>query len=143
MATVTKSAPKQNVAPTQEKQSPKKTFAPPPEGMVQCGICGRNFLEDRIAKHETICSKNAAKKRKVFDSTKHRVQVICILISLRLDKIKSELFFYLSFRVQKLKCMLKKHLKQKQRLLKNLWQKKLIGVKNTRISLMLLEQVRF
>lgn len=83
IATVTKSAPKQNVAPTQEKQSPKKTFAPPPEGMVQCGICGRNFLEDRIAKHETICSKNATKKRKVFDSTKHRVQVIYILISCR------------------------------------------------------------
>ncbi|XP_063705457.1 zinc finger C2HC domain-containing protein 1C [Culicoides brevitarsis] len=56
-----------------EKQSPKKAFAPPPEGMVQCSICGRNFLEERIAKHETICSKAAAKKRKVFDSTKARV----------------------------------------------------------------------
>lgn len=60
---------------TPEKDSPKKSFAPPPEGMVQCGICGRNFLEDRIAKHETICSKTAAKKRKVFDSTKARVAV--------------------------------------------------------------------
>lgn len=60
---------------TPEKDSPKKSFAPPPEGMVQCGICGRNFLEDRIAKHETICSKTAAKKRKIFDSTKARVAV--------------------------------------------------------------------
>lgn len=61
--------------------SPKKVAAPvavnvpPPEGMVQCTICGRNFNDDRIAKHETICSKTAAKKRKIFDSTKHRVQV--------------------------------------------------------------------
>lgn len=76
----TKTAPKKTVSPTQDKESPKKTFAPPPEGMVQCGICGRNFLEDRIAKHETICSKTAAKKRKVFDSTKARVQVIDIKI---------------------------------------------------------------
>lgn len=53
----------------------KKVIAPPPEGMVQCSICGRNFNEDRIAKHETICSKTAVKKRKIFDSTKHRVQV--------------------------------------------------------------------
>lgn len=60
---------------TPEKDFPKKSFAPPPEGMVQCGICGRNFLEDRIAKHETICNKTAAKKRKVFDSTKARVAV--------------------------------------------------------------------
>lgn len=48
---------------------------PPPEGMVNCGICGRNFNEDRIAKHETICKKTTTKKRKIFDVTKHRVQV--------------------------------------------------------------------
>ncbi|XP_055322298.1 uncharacterized protein LOC129578157 isoform X2 [Sitodiplosis mosellana] len=47
---------------------------PPPEGMVACGICGRNFYEDRIEKHETICKKTSTKKRKVFDVTKHRVQ---------------------------------------------------------------------
>lgn len=44
--------------------------------MSECKICGRYFNEDRIAKHETICSKTATKKRKVFDTTKHRVQVI-------------------------------------------------------------------
>lgn len=54
--------------------SPKKVApVPPPEGMKQCQVCGRNFLEERIAKHETICSKTVTKKRKVFDSTKHRV----------------------------------------------------------------------
>ncbi|XP_031617765.1 ankyrin repeat-containing protein kinase A isoform X2 [Contarinia nasturtii] len=48
--------------------------SPPPEGMVACGICGRHFNEDRIAKHETICKKTSTKKRKIFDATKHRVQ---------------------------------------------------------------------
>lgn len=47
---------------------------PPPEGMVSCKICGRNFYEDRIEKHEVICKKTSTKKRKIFDATKHRVQ---------------------------------------------------------------------
>ena len=39
-------------------------------------MCGRNFADDRIEKHEEICSKTAdkAKKRKVFDMTKARVK---------------------------------------------------------------------
>ena len=39
-------------------------------------MCGRNFAEDRIEKHEEICAKTAAKakKRKVFDMTKARVK---------------------------------------------------------------------
>lgn len=48
---------------------------PPPEGMVACKICGRNFNEDRIEKHESICKKTTTKKRKVFDVTKQRVEV--------------------------------------------------------------------
>lgn len=48
---------------------------PPPEGMVSCHICGRNFNEDRIEKHESICKKTMTKKRRVFDVTKQRVQV--------------------------------------------------------------------
>lgn len=49
---------------------------PPPEGMVTCKTCGRNFYEERIRKHEGICKKTTNKKRKVFDATTHRVQVI-------------------------------------------------------------------
>ena len=39
-------------------------------------MCGRNFADDRIEKHEEICAKTAdkAKKRKVFDMTKARVK---------------------------------------------------------------------
>lgn len=48
---------------------------PPPEGMVACSICKRNFNEDRIAKHEVICKKTTTKKRKIFDVTKQRVEV--------------------------------------------------------------------
>lgn len=48
---------------------------PPPEGMAACSICGRNFNEDRLEKHEVICKKTKTKKRKVFDVTKQRVEV--------------------------------------------------------------------
>ena len=43
---------------------------------MSCKNCGRNFAEDRIEKHEEICTKTAmkAKKRKVFDMTKARVK---------------------------------------------------------------------
>lgn len=47
----------------------------PPENSVACRICSRYFNNDRIEKHETICQKNSSKKRKIFDATKHRVQV--------------------------------------------------------------------
>lgn len=46
---------------------------PVPDGLARCTICGRNFAEDRIEKHREICQKTKSKKRKVFDTTKHRV----------------------------------------------------------------------
>ena len=55
----------------------RSLFAPKPrDDLVSCKMCGRNFAEDRIEKHEEICSKTAAKakKRKVFDMTKARVK---------------------------------------------------------------------
>lgn len=41
---------------------------------VQCSICGRRFAEDRIAKHEEACYREQNRKKKVFDSSKMRVQ---------------------------------------------------------------------
>ena len=41
---------------------------------MQCKKCGRYFAEDRIEKHENICSKTFNKKRKKFDMTKARVK---------------------------------------------------------------------
>ena len=48
---------------------------PVPEGLVRCDICKRNFAEDRIEKHQSVCQKNKTKKRKVYDASKKRVQV--------------------------------------------------------------------
>lgn len=53
--------------------SPPLADGPVPDGLERCTICGRNFAEDRIAKHREICQKTKSKKRKVFDTTKHRV----------------------------------------------------------------------
>ncbi|XP_065191404.1 zinc finger C2HC domain-containing protein 1A-like isoform X1 [Sycon ciliatum] len=39
-----------------------------------CGICGRTFYPEVLARHQGICQKSAAKKRKVFDSRKARIQ---------------------------------------------------------------------
>lgn len=48
---------------------------PVPDGLVRCGICKRNFAEDRIEKHLSVCQKMKTKKRKVYDASKKRVQV--------------------------------------------------------------------
>lgn len=42
--------------------------------LVQCQICGRKFAADRLEKHQKICKKATTKKRKVFDTSKHRNQ---------------------------------------------------------------------
>ncbi|TPP56305.1 Zinc finger C2HC domain-containing protein 1B [Fasciola gigantica] len=41
-----------------------------------CKICGRQFSSEILAKHETVCLKNARKKRKIFDSKKQRTEGI-------------------------------------------------------------------
>ncbi|CAH1637569.1 unnamed protein product [Spodoptera littoralis] len=38
-----------------------------------CTVCGRHFAPDRIEKHQEICRKAHAKKRKPFDALKHRL----------------------------------------------------------------------
>ncbi|KAF2352239.1 hypothetical protein FHG87_017004 [Trinorchestia longiramus] len=57
---------------TASVRPPQKTPVPP--GMKRCPVCERNFNEDRIEKHTTICQKtaNRAKKRKAFDPVKMR-----------------------------------------------------------------------
>ena len=41
--------------------------------LTPCSICGRNFVTDRLPKHEKVCLKNSKSKRKVFDGQKQRV----------------------------------------------------------------------
>ncbi|CAB3248654.1 unnamed protein product [Arctia plantaginis] len=38
-----------------------------------CAVCGRHFAPDRLDKHQEICRKSHAKKRKPFDALKHRL----------------------------------------------------------------------
>ncbi|CAH0678721.1 unnamed protein product [Chilo suppressalis] len=38
-----------------------------------CTVCGRRFAPDRLPKHQEICKKAHAKKRKPFDALKHRL----------------------------------------------------------------------
>ncbi len=68
-----KQVPQQKKARKSEPEEPKPVQrGPPPPGMGQCSICGRNFNEDRLEKHQSICEKTAAKQRKKFDSAKFR-----------------------------------------------------------------------
>lgn len=39
----------------------------------QCGICGRSFKPEALEKHEKICKKVFATKRKAFDTKKTRI----------------------------------------------------------------------
>ncbi|CAL1269991.1 unnamed protein product [Larinioides sclopetarius] len=48
---------------------------PPEDAPIElkpCGICGRTFRPDALERHQKVCEKNAAKKRKIFDSSKQR-----------------------------------------------------------------------
>lgn len=82
-AAAAKVAPRPTVArapPVKKENTPQSSVdevddGPVPEGLVRCGICKRNFNEDRIEKHQVICQKNKTKKRKVYDASKKRVQV--------------------------------------------------------------------
>lgn len=52
---------------------------PPPEDDPNddrrpCAYCGRRFASDRIDKHEEVCARMSAKKTKVFDARKQRLQ---------------------------------------------------------------------
>ncbi|XP_036378295.1 zinc finger C2HC domain-containing protein 1A isoform X1 [Megalops cyprinoides] len=47
---------------------------PPSENLIPCKICGRSFFSSVLKKHVPICQKTAAKKRKVFDSSRQRAE---------------------------------------------------------------------
>ncbi|XP_054621333.1 zinc finger C2HC domain-containing protein 1A [Dunckerocampus dactyliophorus] len=48
--------------------------APPAGDLVQCNTCKRMFFPKVLEKHAKICQKSAAKRRKVFDSSRQRAQ---------------------------------------------------------------------
>ncbi|PSN31843.1 hypothetical protein C0J52_13063, partial [Blattella germanica] len=45
-----------------------------PSILLPCTICNRTFKPESLEKHAKVCEKNAAKKRKTFDSSKQRIQ---------------------------------------------------------------------
>uniref|UniRef100_A0A147BC18 C2HC/C3H-type domain-containing protein n=1 Tax=Ixodes ricinus TaxID=34613 RepID=A0A147BC18_IXORI len=46
----------------------------PASSLTPCPICGRTFRPDALARHQRVCEKTKAKQRKVFDSSKQRVE---------------------------------------------------------------------
>ncbi|KAK7881328.1 hypothetical protein WMY93_029737 [Mugilogobius chulae] len=46
----------------------------PAQDLVQCHICNRSFFPKVLEKHIKICQKSAAKRRKVFDSSRQRAE---------------------------------------------------------------------
>lgn len=47
--------------------------------LVECNYCSRKFAEDRIGKHEAICSSNMdTRPKKIFNATEQRVKV-CLM----------------------------------------------------------------
>ncbi|CAL1596787.1 unnamed protein product [Knipowitschia caucasica] len=48
--------------------------APPDQDLLQCNICNRSFLPKVLEKHIKLCQKQAAKRRKVFDSSRQRAE---------------------------------------------------------------------
>lgn len=42
--------------------------------LIKCRYCDRKFAAEALQRHEPICAKSAAKKRKPFDSHKQRVE---------------------------------------------------------------------
>ncbi|XP_069813539.1 zinc finger C2HC domain-containing protein 1A isoform X1 [Dendropsophus ebraccatus] len=44
------------------------------EDLRPCKICGRTFLPPALKKHAPICQKAAAKRRKIFDSSRQRAE---------------------------------------------------------------------
>lgn len=45
-----------------------------PEGTSNCRYCGRHFNTDRLRKHEAVCERTMATKRKIFDASRQRVK---------------------------------------------------------------------
>ncbi len=54
----------------------------PQEGFMECPDCGRHFAPEPFSRHVRICKKVFVNKRKVFDSSKKRIEAIPELKSL-------------------------------------------------------------
>ncbi|GFS53777.1 zinc finger C2HC domain-containing protein 1C [Trichonephila inaurata madagascariensis] len=70
----TSNKPASRAAPSANNKAGDVPRKPPGPGQEQCTVCGRNFNQDRIEKHRSICKKVTSKKVKVFDATKMRVK---------------------------------------------------------------------
>jgi len=57
-----------------EQETKEESFQPdePELNLIECYLCNRKFLAERIEKHQTICKKTTTKQRRTFDSSKQR-----------------------------------------------------------------------
>ncbi|KAL4711761.1 hypothetical protein ACJJTC_015827 [Scirpophaga incertulas] len=69
-----------NTIPPKQRQATQSPVASKPRATAGaasaeggCAVCGRRFAPDRLDKHQDICRKAHAKKRKPFDVVKHRL----------------------------------------------------------------------
>ncbi|EZA51319.1 hypothetical protein X777_10248 [Ooceraea biroi] len=60
--------------PQTKKTFPAKSSGSNTDNLVTCSICKRNFAQDRISYHETICAKTTSKKRKQFNTKIFRIR---------------------------------------------------------------------
>ncbi|XP_077487456.1 uncharacterized protein LOC144098576 isoform X2 [Amblyomma americanum] len=59
---------------TDTPSSSMEDVASPQTALAPCSICGRTFRPDALTRHEQICLKTKSKQRKVFDSSKQRIE---------------------------------------------------------------------
>ncbi|XP_068084810.1 uncharacterized protein [Anabrus simplex] len=52
----------------------KLMYDAPPPILLPCSICSRTFKPESLSKHRKACEKLSSKKRKIFDSSKQRIQ---------------------------------------------------------------------
>ncbi|CAH0728124.1 unnamed protein product, partial [Brenthis ino] len=64
---------KTSMVSPQANSTSKVKPAPAAAGEGGCPTCGRRFAPDRLLKHQEICRKTHAKKRKPYDVLKHRL----------------------------------------------------------------------
>lgn len=49
---------------------------PPAAGYARCPHCARDFAADRLSKHESVCQRTRARRTKVFDASKKRLEAV-------------------------------------------------------------------
>lgn len=79
-------------APTPSRPQPVKQQlsmdrGPPAPGMARCSLCARDFMTERLPKHEEVCRKRN-RKRKVFDASRQRLEAVAAETGMDVTSLK-------------------------------------------------------